>query len=175
MENRNIFENISCLDHRYSLSEKEAFEKLSAHLSEEAAVRSYAQAEAALIKAHLSMRGTLDDKTAQIIDKTAQSVTPDEVAAEEEKTQHNIRALVNVLKTKFSSDIQPLIHLGATSADILDTALSMRMRNVTHEVVLPELKALEKALCRVAELEAQTPQTGSTQSPSRSAGQLPNS
>lgn len=162
MENRNIFENISCLDHRYSLSEKEAFEKLSAHLSEDAAVRSYAQAEAALIKAHLSMRGTLDDTTALIIDKTAQSVTPDEVAAEEEKTQHNIRALVNVLKTKFSSDIQPLIHLGATSADILDTALSMRMRNVTHEVVLPELKALEKALCRVAEREAQTPQTGRT-------------
>ena len=29
METRNIFENISCIDHRYSLSEAKAFEGLS--------------------------------------------------------------------------------------------------------------------------------------------------
>ena len=60
MENRNIFENLSCLDHRYSISEKEVFKKLSAYISEDAAVRSCARAEAALIKAHLSERGKLE-------------------------------------------------------------------------------------------------------------------
>lgn len=162
MENRNIFENLSCLDHRYSISENEVFEKLSAYISEDAAVRSCARAEAALIKAHLSERGKLDSKTAAHIDEIANNINPEEVYAEEEKTQHNIRALVNVLKTKFTAEIKPLVHLGATSVDILDTALSMRMRDVTKNAVLPELKALEKELCAIVIREAETPQVGRT-------------
>ena len=46
--------------------------------------------------------------------------------------------------------------------DILDTALSCRMRDVTQNVVLPELKELEKNLCAIAEREADTPQVGRT-------------
>ena len=68
METRNIFQNLSCLDHRYSLSEKEVFGKLSQYISEEAAVRSYAKAEAALIKAHLSVRGQLTSKNKKKLD-----------------------------------------------------------------------------------------------------------
>jgi adenylosuccinate lyase len=162
METRNIFQNLSCLDHRYSLSEKEVFGKLSQYISEEAAVRSYAKAEAALIKAHLSVRGQLTSEIENKLDEVAANIDPQEVNDEEEKTQHNIRALVNVLKRKVDEDIAPLIHLGATSVDILDTALSMRMRDVTQNVVLPELKALELALCNIAEREAETPQVGRT-------------
>lgn len=162
METRNIFQNLSCLDHRYSLSEKEVFGKLSQYISEEAAVRSYAKAEAALIKAHLSVRGQLTSEIEKKLDEVATNIDPQEVNDEEEKTQHNIRALVNVLKRKVDEDIAPLIHLGATSVDILDTALSMRMRDVTQNVVLPELKALELALCNIAEREAETPQVGRT-------------
>lgn len=162
METRNIFQNLSCLDHRYSLSEKEVFGKLSQYISEEAAVRSYAKAEAALIKAHLSVRGQLTSEIEKKLDEVAANIDPQEVNDEEEKTQHNIRALVNVLKRKVDDDIAPLIHLGATSVDILDTALSMRMRDVTQNVVLPELKALELALCNIAEQEAETPQVGRT-------------
>ena len=162
METRNIFQNLSCLDHRYSLSEKEVFGKLSQYISEEAAVRSYAKAEAALIKAHLSVRGQLTSEIEKKLDEVAANIDPQEVNDEEEKTQHNIRALVNVLKRKVDEDIAPLIHLGATSVDILDTALSMRMRDVTQNVVLPELKALELDLCNIAEREAETPQVGRT-------------
>lgn len=162
METRNIFQNLSCLDHRYSLSEKEVFGKLSQYISEEAAVRSYTKAEAALIKAHLSVRGQLTSEIEKKLDEVAANIDPQEVNDEEEKTQHNIRALVNVLKRKVDEDIAPLIHLGATSVDILDTALSMRMRDVTQNVVLPELKALELALCNIAEREAETPQVGRT-------------
>lgn len=162
METRNIFQNLSCLDHRYSLSEKEVFGKLSQYISEEAAVRSYAKAEAALIKAHLSVRGQLTSEIEKKLDEVAANIDPQEVNDEEEKTQHNIRALVNVLKRKVDEDIAPLIHLGATSVDILDTALSMRMRDVTQNVVLPELKALELTLCNIAEREAETPQVGRT-------------
>ena len=162
METRNIFENLSCLDHRYSLSEKEVFNKLSQYISEEASVRSCAKAEAALVKAHLSVRGQLTPEIEKKLDDVATNIDPQEVYEEEEKTQHFIRALVNVLKTKVDADIAPLIHLGATSVDVLDTALSMRMRDVTQNVVLPELKALEVALCNIAEREAETPQVGRT-------------
>lgn len=162
METRNIFENISCIDHRYSLSEAEVFNGLSKYISEEASIRSCAKCEAALVKSHLKLRGKLTDEIAQSLDKVASEIDPAEVYAEEEKTKHNIRALVNVMKTKVSAEIGPLVHLGATSVDILDTALSCRMRDVTKNVVLPELKKLEKHLCAIADRDAEVPQVGRT-------------
>ncbi|MDR1863877.1 MAG: adenylosuccinate lyase, partial [Treponema sp.] len=80
----------------------------------------------------------------------------------EEKTRHNIRALVNVIKRKVPAEAAPLVHLGATSVDILDTSLSYRMKGLTTEVILPELKKLELLLCGFAEREAGTPQVGRT-------------
>lgn len=162
METRNIFENISCIDHRYSLSEAEVFNGLSKYISEEASIRSCAKCEAALVKSHLKLRGKLTDEIAQSLDKVASKIDPAEVYAEEEKTKHNIRALVNVMKTKVSEEIGPLVHLGATSVDILDTALSCRMRDVTKNVVLPELKKLEKHLCAIADRDSEVPQVGRT-------------
>ena len=162
METRNIFENISCIDHRYSLSEAEVFNGLSKYISEEASIRSCARCEAALVKSHLKLRGKLTDEIAQSLDKVASKIDPAEVYAEEEKTKHNIRALVNVMKTKVSAEIGPLVHLGATSVDILDTALSCRMRDVTKNVVLPELKKLEKHLCAIADRDSEVPQVGRT-------------
>ena len=162
METRNIFENISCIDHRYSLSEAEVFNGLSKYISEEASIRSCAKCEAALVKSHLKLRGKLTDEIAQSLDKVASKIDPAEVYAEEEKTKHNIRALVNVMKTKVSAEIGPLVHLGATSVDILDTALSCRMRDVPKNVVLPELKKLEKHLCAIADRDSEVPQVGRT-------------
>ncbi len=162
METRNIFENLSCIDHRYSLSEAAAFEGLSKYISEEASVRSNARCEAALVKAHLKLRGQLTPAMEATLDKAAEEIDPEEVYKEEEKTKHNIRALVNVFKTKVPSEVAPLVHLGATSVDILDTGLSCRMRDVTQNVVLPELKELEKALCAIADRESETPQVGRT-------------
>lgn len=162
METRNIFENISCIDHRYSLSEAEVFSALSRYISEEAGIRSCAQCEAALVKSHLKMQGRLTDETARKLDEIALHIDPAEVYAEEEKTKHNIRALVNVMKKKVPAEIGPLVHLGATSVDILDTALSCRMRDVTQNVVLPELKKLERNLCAIADRDAEVPQVGRT-------------
>jgi len=162
METRNIFENISCIDHRYSLSEAAAFDGLSKYISEEASIRSCAKCEAALVKSHLKLRGQLTDEMAATLDKVAETVDPEAVYKEEEKTKHNIRALVNVMKTMVPEEVGPLVHLGATSVDILDTALSCRMRDVTQNVVLPQLKSLEKHLCAIAERECATPQVGRT-------------
>jgi adenylosuccinate lyase len=159
---RTIFRNISPIDHRYSISEQALFDALVPWLSEEASVAACVKAEIALIAAHLRVRGGLSPAAREALDRAGASVNPAEVYAEEEKTRHNIRALVNVLKRKVPEDLAPLVHLGATSADILDTGLSWRMKGVTGAVVLPLLRRLETLLCDFAEREAETPQAGRT-------------
>ncbi|MDR1100513.1 MAG: adenylosuccinate lyase [Treponema sp.] len=162
MTSRTIFRNISPIDHRYSLSEEAVFEALVPWISEEAAVAAGVKAEIALVKAHLTVRGALTPALGAALEKAAASITPEEVYAEEEKTRHNIRALVNVLKKKAPPETAPLVHLGATSVDILDTGLSWRIRGVTVDVVLPLLRKLELLLCGFVEREAETPQAGRT-------------
>jgi adenylosuccinate lyase len=160
MEARDIFKSISPIDHRYSVSESSVYNSLVPWISEEALISSCIRAEIALIFAHLKVRGELTPALRTELEKCTAS--PAEVYAEEEKTRHNVRALVNVLKTKVPAKIAPLIHLGATSVDILDTSLSWRIAGVTREVVLPLLKKLELLLCSFTEKEADTPQVGRT-------------
>ncbi|MDR0557596.1 MAG: adenylosuccinate lyase [Treponema sp.] len=162
MEIRSIFRNISPIDHRYSISEKDLFDALAPWISEEASIRACVKAETALVIARLAARGALTPALRDALEKAGDSVEPEEVYAEEEKTRHNIRALVNVLKKKAPPGTAPLVHLGATSVDILDTSLSYRMKRVTQEVVLPNLRKLERLLCDFAEKEAETPQVGRT-------------
>ncbi|MDR0494697.1 MAG: adenylosuccinate lyase [Treponema sp.] len=162
MEARNIFRNISPIDHRYSVSEESLFESLVPWISEEASIAVCVKAEMALIIAHLSLRGALNPAARAELEQAAAAVDPAKVYAEEEKTRHNIRALVNVLKRKVPEKFAPLVHLGATSVDILDTGLSYRMAGVTREIVLPKLKELELLLCDFTEREAETPQVGRT-------------
>ena len=138
------------------------FDSLVPWLSEEASVRACVRAEIALIAAHLSMRGTLSPALRDALERAAASVSPADVYAEEEKTRHNIRALVNVLKGAVPAELAPLVHLGATSADILDTALAWRIGGVTRQTVLPLLRQLELLLCDFTEREAGTPQVGRT-------------
>ncbi|MDR1469962.1 MAG: adenylosuccinate lyase [Spirochaetaceae bacterium] len=160
--NRPIFQNISPLDHRYSLSEKAVFEGLAAWLSEEAAVTACVKAEAALCLAHLRLRGLLSAGLRSDVEAAVQGIGADEIYAEEEKTQHHIRALVNVMKKKVPAEAAPFVHLGATSADMLDTSFAYCMKNAALTVVVPLLKKLENLLCAVAEREAETPQVGRT-------------
>jgi adenylosuccinate lyase len=162
MESRTIFRNLSPLDHRYSISEPAVFDALVPWLSEEASISACVKAEIALVIAHLTMRGQLTPDLKGALEFVTLMIDPAEVYAEEEKTRHNIRALVNVLKKKVPPETAPLIHLGATSVDILDTSISFRMRGVTREVALPLLKQLEKLLCDFVEREAETPQVGRT-------------
>ena len=162
MEVRTIFRNISPIDHRYSLSEQALFDDLIPWLSEEAVVGSCVKAEIALVIAHLAVRGGLTSEVKDALETIAASIDPAEVYREEEKTKHNIRALVNVLTSKVPAETAPLVHLGATSADILDTALSFRMREVTLQVVIPLLRNLELLLCAFVDKEAETPQVGRT-------------
>ncbi len=97
MESRDIFRNISPLDHRYALSDRALFDELSRYFSEHAAVRYFVEVECALVRAHLAEAGK-PASAAATLDGLADRIPASEVYDEEEKTRHNIRALVNVMK-----------------------------------------------------------------------------
>lgn len=162
MQLRDPFLNISPLDHRYWQSNRELFESLAESLSEQAAVRYCVRAEAALLKVyiqrHLGSRSDLLDATAGLEER----ISPEEVAAEEEITHHNIRALVNVIQRHVPGELKPWVHLGVTSVDIIDTAFAMRIRDAMRKVILPLLVELLKVLVQMSEKHAQTPQVGRT-------------
>ncbi|MDR2377015.1 MAG: adenylosuccinate lyase [Treponema sp.] len=161
-ESRAIFQNLSPIDHRYSISEAPLYRALVPWLSEEAAITANVKAEIALVLAHLKIRGKLDPGIRETLEKAGRDLSPAEVYAEEDKTRHNIRALVNVLKRKVPPEFSALVHLGATSADILDTGLAWRVRGAVRTVLLPELRRLEILLCDFTGREAETPQVGRT-------------
>jgi adenylosuccinate lyase len=165
METRGIFLNLSPLDHRYSVSNPELFGALSAILGEEASLRYCARVEVALLKALLPRMPGMEGSAAglaPLLDRAAADLDPEEVYAEERKTQHNVRALVNVLKRALPEQARPYVHLGATSVDILDTAAALRYRDAVKGVILPILMDLEEELIRRVREEAATPQIGRT-------------
>lgn len=162
METRSIFRNLSPLDHRYYQANEDLFERLSDHLSEEALVRYCVRVEASLLVSHLERTGLLNEEYLAHIEALETAVEPDAVYAEEAITRHNIRALVRVIKRHLPADIGHLVHVGATSVDILDTANSLRVRAAVTEVVIPALLQAEEQLISLAERHAGTVQIGRT-------------
>jgi adenylosuccinate lyase len=162
METRDIFENLSPLDHRYWKANREIFEALSSCLSEKAQVRYCARVEAALLATHLEMRGKAEPSLLASVAAAAEGIEAEAVYAEEETTRHNIRALVNVYQRSLPPGLAPLVHLGATSVDILDTAKALGLRDAALGTLVPLLARLVLELCRLSVDEAETAQVGRT-------------
>jgi adenylosuccinate lyase len=78
------------------------------------------------------------------------SISPDEVRKEEEKTRHEVTAFVNALSKKVSPDVARFIHLGVTSSDIIDTALSIQIKR-SLKILIEDVEAVEKVLLYLAE------------------------
>jgi adenylosuccinate lyase len=160
MPMRNIFENISPLDHRYSLREDE-YKQYQSFFSEKAKVKFQAEVEVALVKT-LAERDICSMKIFSEVEAAARTINVEEVYEEEIKTKHNIRALVNCLQKKVSKEARPYIHFTTTSFDIVDTANSLRYKKAVEKLVLPKLKKLEKKLMELSLREKETIQIGRT-------------
>ncbi len=158
---REIFANLSPLDHRYYLSDPKLADQLSRYLSEGALIAYELEVELALVKV-LARRGLCPDKAVSQVEAACGSITALEVYQEEEKTRHNIRALVNCLRRRVDDDVKPYIHLAATSMDILDTANSLRFKAASSQVIVPALLELEALLIQIARREKDTLQMGRT-------------
>lgn len=146
---------IDPLDNRY-------FDKeIAKYLSEESRIVYQAYVESAL--AHvLAQAGICSTEVANQIESAARKVDIDKIYEEEKTTRHDIKALVNVIKSDISDEAKPYVHFGATSYDIIANAQVLQLKDATEEVVLPRLKDLIKTLSELAKKYAQTPQIGRT-------------
>jgi len=149
------FDSISPMDSRYYS------ESLKPYLSYAATVRYQARVEAALASA-MADAGICDRAVATAIAAAADRVTPEAVAAEEQRTRHDVRALVNVIRANVPDEAKRFVHLGATSYDIVDTANALRYRECVDRVLVPALASVVARCIQIAEAEADTPQIGRT-------------
>ena len=157
----NPFDAASPFDARYYFADRGFFEKLCPYVSENAQVRYLASVEAALAETLADFKVCPPEAAAEIA-RAAANVKPDVVYEEERRIQHNIRALVNCIGKQVSPKAKPYVHLFATSADIMDTARALCLVDVTRQVIVPDLIALEKQLIGMARAHAGTPQMGRT-------------
>ena len=153
------YDFFSPLDYRYLDSALR--KRAEPFYSENARIAYQARVEAALVKA-LSKQGLCSRKIAKEVEKAARTVKAEQVYAEEKRIKHDVRALVNVLRSKVSKEARPFIHFSATSYDIVDTANALRLKESVQELVLPELKRLLKQWIKIALREKKTLQIGRT-------------
>lgn len=149
------FSSIDPLDGRY-------FDETAAkYLSERSRIAYQAYVEAALAHA-LADAGICSAEIANEIEASAAKVTAEAVAEAEKTTKHDVKALVNTIKAELSDEAKPYVHFGATSYDIVATALSLQLRAATTELVIPRLVELEKTLLELTKKYAETVQIGRT-------------
>jgi adenylosuccinate lyase len=146
---------IDPLDGRYYDPEVAKF------LSEHARIAYQAYMEAALAYA-LADFGVCSKEIAEQIESAASGVTAQAVAEAEKTTKHDVKALVNVIKANLSEEAKPYVHFGATSYDIVASALSLQLRDAANNVVIPRLVELEKTLLELTSKYADTVQIGRT-------------
>ncbi|MEA2075487.1 MAG: lyase family protein [Euryarchaeota archaeon] len=149
------FSAFSPTDYRYAVAE------LRDYLSDEAYVRYKAKIEAAVVQV-FEKRSMLKQDLCDEIVEAASNVTAAEVYEEEQKTRHDIRALVNVIRSKVSDEAKPFVHLGATSYDVVDTANALRYKDAVLNVIIPDMLALERTWIELARREKTTVQIGRT-------------
>lgn len=153
------FDFFSPLDYRYV--DAELAKKAEKYFSENARIRHMARVEAALVKA-LARQGVCSRKIVKQVEKATARVTAAEVYEEEKRIKHDVRGLVNILRSKVGEEAKPFIHFCATSYDIVDTANALRYKEGIEELLIPELKGLLREWIKIAQREKNTLQIGRT-------------
>lgn len=154
-----IFDLASPLDFRYYVSDPAVFERLKDHASEEAFVQAQLKVELELLWA-LEELGIAPKGSCAKGGKA--KISAQKVYEEEKKTEHNVRALVNLIQKALPPEAAPYVHLFATSMDITDTAQALRIKKMVEEVILPDFIALTELITQTAKKEAKTAQIGRT-------------
>jgi len=155
VDDQPAYSSLDPLDSRYYDPE------IARYLSERSRITYQAYVEAALGQALAEFEICSED-VAQEIELAAAKVTAEAVTAEEKTTKHDVKALVNCLKAEVSDQAKPYVHFGATSYDIVATALSLQLRAAVNELVVPRLISLEKTLLGLTKNYAETVQIGRT-------------
>jgi len=160
---RNRFWTLSPLDFRYYGADNEFFHRLYPYVSEEAYIKYQLKVEATLATTLANSNWQLCSiEQADEIINACEQVTASEVYEEEERVNHAVRALVNCIQRKVTAKAKPYVHLFATSNDITDSASALRLKELTINVIVPDLVELEMLLISLARKYANVPQIGRT-------------
>ncbi len=130
-------------------------------LSEESRIAFQAYVEAALAHTLADFK-ICTSAVAKKIEAAARNVTAQAVHIEEQTTKHDIKALVNCIKQQLPEAAQPYVHFGATSYDIVSTAMALQLRTAVTDLLLPRTKALLETLLGLTNQYAHTVQVGRT-------------
>ena len=147
--------SVSPLDYRYGRDEaKHIWSREGRHTRQ-------LEVERALVWAHCQLgRVSVEDydKIADIADPGI--VTADRVDEIEAETKHDIMALTKAM-AEAAGDAGWCIHLGATSNDIVDSAVALQIKD---SIVMQRdaLKQLMETMCEIAERERDTVMLGRT-------------
>ena len=158
----NMFDMACPIDARYYGADSEFFERLKPYVSERSYIAYQARVEVALAKVLTEDLPGAPKNLAIETESACQTLTAEEVYAEERRIGHDVRALVNCIRAKVSEEVRPYIHLFATSNDIKDTATALRFKELTRDILLPDLIDLEETLIKIARQHADTIQIGRT-------------
>ena len=122
------------------------YPEMYAVFTEEAKLQNWLDVEVALAWAHAEL-GTIPKAAAKEIERKAKVgvVKVERVKEIEEKTKHDLLAMVYALQEVCEGDAGGYIHLGATSYDTEDTALALQLRRAM-DIIEGDLKALLSVL-----------------------------
>ena len=147
--------SVSPLDYRYGREEAKAIWSREGRHSRQLEV------ERALVWAHCRM-GRVSAEHYDIIADISDPgiVTADRVEEIEAETKHDIMALTKAM-AEAAGEAGWCIHLGATSNDIVDSAVALQIKD-SVDLQLDSLKSLMSTLCDLAERERDTIMIGRT-------------
>ncbi|WP_455393174.1 adenylosuccinate lyase [[Eubacterium] cellulosolvens] len=143
------------LDYRYGRKQ------MLSLFSEESRLEHLLKVEAALARAHAKL-GTIPVKDSKLITQraTLKHVTLAKVKKIEAETKHDLMAVVRAL-TKEAGAAGKYVHLGATSYDIVDTAVALQIKNAIG-LLEQDLIELLKVLTLCARKHTNTVMLGRT-------------
>ncbi|MDR0791647.1 MAG: adenylosuccinate lyase [Methanomassiliicoccaceae archaeon] len=144
------------LDYRYGRKEMKAI------FSEESRLQYQMDAEAALARAHASL-GTIPKADADEITRISdlRYVTVKRVREIEKDTKHDLMAMVKAMTEQCNGDSGKYVHLGATSNDIVDTAVALQIKAALR-IISEGTDIFLLTLAKLARRERDTLQVGRT-------------
>ena len=113
--------------------------------SDESKLSRWLEVELAALDAWASV-GPVPDEAAREIRARAEAPTPERVAEIEQRTQHDVAAFVDAVAEPLGP-VGRWFHYGLTSSDVLDTALSLQIREAGALI----LEGIERALAAILE------------------------
>jgi 3-carboxy-cis,cis-muconate cycloisomerase len=136
-----------------------------AAFGDDALVRAALDFEAALASASAA-EGLITPEAARIIGEVCADIPIDVAALADEAAHAGTLAipLVRRLREQVAArdaDAAAVVHMGATSQDLADTALMLQAR-AGSALIVSEARAVTNALARLAEAQAETPMLGRT-------------